>query len=162
MISFLIKYKKSILIITLAFFLGSIVYLGADAYRRGNFSNTAAQVGSADITYRDLYRVTEDRARVLRNQGVDVDEEMTKYLNQQVLSALISEEVLVQAAKQFGLDVADYELALEIHSSPAFNQNGQFNKTAYEYALRHQLGVDGCVTGTPPFHAQPPFFVLLY
>ena len=57
MISFLIKYKKVILIITLAFFLGSIVYLGADAYRRGNFSSTAAQVGSADITYRELYRV---------------------------------------------------------------------------------------------------------
>ena len=66
MISFLIKHKKIILIITLAFFLGSIVYLGADAYRRGNFSNTVAQVGSSDITYRELYRVSEDRARVLR------------------------------------------------------------------------------------------------
>ena len=128
MISFLIKYKKSILIITLAFFLGSIVYLGADAYRRGNFSNTAAQVGSADITYRDLYRVTEDRARVLRNQGVDVDEEMMKYLRQQFLAALISEEVLNQAARNAGLDVSDYEVAYDIQTSPLFVQNGQFNR----------------------------------
>ena len=136
MISFLIKYKKSILIITLAFFLGSIVYLGADAYRRGNFSNTAAQVGSADITYRDLYRVTEDRARVLRNQGVDVDEEMMKYLRQQFLAALISEEVLNQAARNAGLDVSDYEVAYDIQTSPLFVQNGQFNKMAYEYTLK--------------------------
>ena len=141
MISFLIKYKKSILIITLAFFLGSIVYLGADAYRRGNFSNTAAQVGSADITYRDLYRVTEDRARVLRNQGVDVDEEMMKYLRPPFLAALRSEEDLNQAARNAGLDVSDYEVAYDIQTSPLFVQNGQFNKMAYEYTLKRSLGM---------------------
>ena len=141
MISFLIKYKKVILIITLAFFLGSIVYLGADAYRRGNFSSTAAQVGSADITYRELYRVTEDRARALRNQGVDVDEDMMKYLRQQLLAALISEEVLNQAAHKAGLEVSDYEVAYDIQTSPFFAQNGQFNKTAYEYALKRSVGL---------------------
>ena len=141
MISFLIKYKKTILIITLAFFLGSIVYLGADAYRRGNFSNTVAQVGSADITYRELYRVTEERARVLRNQGVDVDENMLKFLQQQFLAALISEEVLNQAARQAGLEVSDYEVAYDIQTSPLFSQNGQFNKTAYEYALKRAVGM---------------------
>lgn len=141
MISFLIKYKKVILIITLAFFLGSIVYLGADAYRRGNFSSTAAQVGSADITYRELYRVTEDRARALRNQGVDVDEDMMKYLRQQLLAALISEEVLNQAAHKAGLEVSDYEVAYDIQTSPFFSQNGQFNKTAYEYALKRSVGL---------------------
>lgn len=141
MISFLIKYKKIILIITLTFFLGSIVYLGADAYRRGNFSTNAAQVGSSDITYRDLYRVTEERARALRNQGVDVDEDMMKYLRQQLLAALISEEVLNQAAHKAGLEVSDYEVAYDIQTSPFFSQNGQFNKTAYEYALKRSVGM---------------------
>ncbi len=141
MISFLIKHKKIILIITLAFFLGSIVYLGADAYRRGNFSNTVAQVGSSDITYRELYRVSEDRARVLRNQGVDVDETMMKYLQQQFLAALISEEVLNQAAHRAGLEVSDYEVAYDIQTSPFFSQNGQFNKAAYEYALKRSVGM---------------------
>ena len=93
MISFLIKYKKAILIITLAFFIGSIGYIGLDSYRRGSFSSNVAMVGSQPITYRDLYKASDAQARVLRNNGVDVDEEMTKYLNQQVLSALISEEV---------------------------------------------------------------------
>lgn len=141
MISFLIKYKRSILIVTLAFFIGSIGYIGLDSYRRGTFSSNVAMVGSEPITYRTLYKAADAQARVLRNNGVDVDEDLTKIINQQALSALISEEVLNQAAKQFGMAVADYEVAFDIHSSPQFNQNGQFNKTAYEYAVRHQLGV---------------------
>lgn len=141
MISFLIKYKKSILIITLAFFIGSIAYIGLDSYRRGNFSSNAATVGSEPITYRMLHKATEAQTSVLRNNGVDVDEAMTKMLSQRALSGLISEEILNQAAKEYGMDVSDYEVAWDIQSSPQFNQNGQFNKTAYEYAVRRQLGV---------------------
>ena len=141
MISFLIKYKRSILIITLAFFIGSIAYIGLDSYRRGTFNDNVAMVGSEPITYRILYKATEAQARTLRNNGVDVDEELNQYLKQQVLSGLISEEVLNQAAKEFGMSVSDYEVAMDIHSSPMFNQNGQFNKEAYEYAVRRQLGV---------------------
>ncbi len=141
MISFLIKHKKSILIITLAFFIASIGYIGLNSYNSGAFSTNAALVGSTPITYRDLYKATDAQARILRNNGTDVDEETMHYLQQQTLSALISEEVLNQAAQEFGMTVADYEVALDIQSSPAFSQNGQFNKQAYEYAVKHQLGV---------------------
>lgn len=141
MISFLIKHKKSILIVTLAFFIASIGYLGLNAYNSGALSSNAAVVGSTPITYRALYKAADAQARVLRNNGVDEDEEMTHILQQQALSALISEEVLNQAAEQFGMTVADYEVAFDIQSSPAFNQNGQFNKQAYEYAVKHQVGV---------------------
>jgi len=136
MISFLIKYKKIILIITLAFFLGSIVYLGASAYSRSGGSQLAAKVGSKAITNRTLYRVTEDQANVLRNQGLDLDENTLKFLRQQMLASLISEEVLNQAAHKAGLAVADYEIAYDIRRSPLFNQGGQFNKTAYENNIR--------------------------
>ena len=141
MISFLIKYKKSILIITLAFFIGSIVYLGLDSYRQGAFSTTAASVGGTDISYRTLYKMSEDRASMLRNQGVDVDENLMKFITQQTLSALISEEVLNQAAQNIGLHVADYEIAYDIQTAPQFNAGGQFNRIAYEYALKHSLGM---------------------
>ncbi len=141
MISFLIKYKKVILIVTLAFFLGSIVYLGADAYRRGNYSTVAATVGNKDITYRQLYRVTEDRARMLRNQGVDVDEDTLAFLRQQFLAALISEEVLNQAAENAGMSVSDYEVAYDIQTSPMFSQGGQFNKAAYEAVVKRGAGM---------------------
>lgn len=142
MISFLIKYKKSILIITLLFFLGSIVYLGLDAYHRSNVSRVAAKVGSQEILSRTLYRLAEDRARNLRNQGVDVDENMMTFLRQQMLAALVSEEVLNQAARQAGLAVSDYEIAYDIKNSPLAG-SGQvpFNKAAYEAAVRRAAGV---------------------
>ncbi len=141
MISFLIKHKKVILIVTLVFFLGSIVYLGADAYRRGNFSTVAASVGANDITYRQLYRITDDYARNLRNQGTDVDEDVLAALRQEVLAMLISEEILNQSARNAGLAVADYEVAFDIQNSPFFNQNGQFNKAAYEAVVKRASGM---------------------
>ncbi len=143
MISFFIKHKKSILIVTLAFFLGSIVYLGLDAYHRGHLeSATAAQVGSAKIPTRLLYRVTDKRADALRRQGIDVDEQVLSFLRQQMLAALISEEILVQAAQKAKLSVSDYEVAYEIRRSPLFNmKDGSFNKTAYENVIRRTTGM---------------------
>ena len=141
MISFLIKHKKSILVITLAFFLGSIVYLGLNAYSRSNYSLTAAKVGNSSISYRELDRVTEQRANVLRNQGIDVDEDMRNFLQQQVLSSLVSEEILNQAAQRAGLAVADYEVAYDIKTSPWFAPEGKFNKEQYEYIIRQNFRV---------------------
>lgn len=141
MISFLIKYKKVILIVTLAFFIGSIAYIGLDSYRRGNFNTAAARVGSADITYKQLYKASEAQTRALRNQGVDIEEDMNKFLQQQALSALISEEVLNQAAEKAGMRVSDYEIAYDIQTSPMFSADGQFNKSAYEEALRYSVGM---------------------
>ena len=142
MISFLIRYKKSILIITLAFFLGSIAYFGLDAYHRERFSMTAAKVGNKTIPYRTLDRMTEDRARALRNQGLDVDEDMVKFLRQQMLAALIGEEVLTQAAHKAGMEVSDYEIAFDIKNSPFFGgAQGAFNQQAYEATVRRAMGM---------------------
>lgn len=141
MISFLIKYKKAILITTLAFFIGSIAYIGLDSYRSGSFDSNAASVGNTSISYRDLYKATDAQARLLRNNGVDVDENMQKILTQQALSSLIIEEILNQAAHEYGIGVSDYEIAMDIGFSPQFSQNGQFNKQAYEHTVKHQLGM---------------------
>ena len=136
MISFLIKHKKSILIVTLVFFLGSIVYLGLDAYSRTNYSLTAAKVGSATISMRDLDRTTENAAQNLRNQGIDLDEETLKALRQQMLQTLIGEEVVTQAATKAGLHTSDYEVASAIASVPYFTANGHFDKQIYTYHLK--------------------------
>lgn len=136
MISFLIKHKKSILIITLAFFIASIGYLGLSAYSRSNYSLTAAQIGNQKISSRDVYRLTEQRASQLRNQGIDVNEELNNLLQQQVLSSMVSEEILNQAAQKAGLHVSDYEVAYDIQTAPWFAPNGTFDKAQYEYVLR--------------------------
>jgi len=141
MISFLIKYKKIILIVTLAFFIASIGYLGLSSFNITGLNDRVATVGSTVIKHSDLRRAAEAQSRALRNNGIDVDEQFMHYIEQQALNSLISEEVLNQAAQQLGISVADYEIAINIQSSPAFNQNGQFNKMAYEKAVRYQLGI---------------------
>ena len=140
MISFLIEHKKSILIITLIFFLGSIVYLGLDAYHRSGSGQVAAQVGSQKIMTRQVYRLAEERAALLRNQGMDVDENVQRFLRQQVLAALVSEEVLNQAAQKAGLSVSDYEIAFDIKrlfSGP----DGAFNKETYAATVKRAAGM---------------------
>ncbi len=139
--SFFIKHKKSILLITLAFFLGSIAYLGLSAYSRSNYNPNAAKVGSKNITNRELYRLTEQRANHLRNQGMEVDEDVMKFLEQQTLAALVSEEILNQAAQKAGLHVSDYEVAYDIQTSPWFSPEGKFDKKTYEYAVKSTQGV---------------------
>ena len=134
--SFFIKYKKIILIVTLSFFLASIAYLGLNAFSRSNYSLTAAQVGTQKISSRDLYRLADQRANQLRNQGIEVDEDLLKFLQQQTLSSMVSEEILNQAAQKAGLYVSDYEVAYDIQTSPWFAPDGKFDKTQYEYALR--------------------------
>ncbi len=142
MISFFIKHKKSILIITLAFFLGSIIYIGLDAYSRSNYNLNAAQVGSEIISQRDLYKVAERQADRLRAQGIDVDENMTKFLQQQVLQGLITVEILNQAAQRAGLHVSDYEVAYDIKTSPLFaGKDGRFDKNQYVYAVRQMFQI---------------------
>ncbi|MBP5403777.1 MAG: SurA N-terminal domain-containing protein [Elusimicrobiaceae bacterium] len=141
MISFLIKHKKSILIITLVFFLGSIIYIGLDAYSRSNYGLTAATVGNEKISYRDLYRLSDLQANRLRSQGIEVNEELLKTVQQQVLSSMISEEILNQAAQKAGLFVANYEIAYDIKTSPLFSASGKFDKDQYAYALQTSSGV---------------------
>jgi len=137
MISFLIEYKRSILIITLLFFIGSIGYLGLGAYNRSQMTDAAATVGGKKISYRQLYRLVDERARQVRNQGIDVDEDTLKILQQQYLAALIGEEILNQAGKKADLYVSDYEVAYDIQTAPVFaDANGRFNKKQYVAFLK--------------------------
>ena len=141
MISFFVKHKTSILLITLFFFLGSIAYLGLSAYSRTNYNLDAARVGNTTISTRQLDKLSERQAGYLRDQGVDVDEQMMNFLRQQTLSGLITVELLSQAAKQAGLFVSDYEVAYDIKTSPLFTLNGQFDKKHYAYAVRQMYQV---------------------
>ena len=116
MISFLIKHKKSILIITLAFFIASIGYIGLNSYNSGAFSTNAAIVGGTPITYRDLYRATDAQARVLRNNGVDVDERKISMLREgeiPIYEPGLKEMVLENSARGHLHFTTDIEEALQ-------------------------------------------------
>ena len=140
MISFLIRYKKVILIVTLAFFLGSIAYLGLDAYHRSNVSLTAGKVGSQTITTRQVDRLVQQRTQQLHKQGIEVDETILKLLRQQMLHALIGTAILTQSAHKAGMAVSDYEVAYTVRQ--LFGRaDGQLDKRAYEAMVRNITGM---------------------
>ncbi len=116
--------------------MGSIIYIGLDAYTRTRYNVNAAQVGRETISWRALEKATQRQANYLRSKGMDVDEDMMKFLQQQALTALVTQEVLTQAAKQAGFHVSDYEIAYDIKTAPLFTASGKFDKQQYTYALR--------------------------
>ncbi len=139
MISFLNKHKTSILVITLAFFIGSIAYIGLGSYSRGNFGLNAAQVGSTAISRRTLDRQYSQFINQLRNNGGDLTEQEAKQLQQRILATLISDEILAQAAQNAGMVVSDYEIAYDIKTNPYLQDEGKFSPAAYAQ-LRRALG----------------------
>ncbi len=59
-------------------------------------------------------------------------------LPRQVVSDLVQEALVVQRAAKEGLTVTDAELNAQMHSVPAFQENGRFSLKRYEAFLRAQ------------------------
>ncbi len=100
--------------------------------------NTAAKVDGYVIGTDELNRVyrnmTENYRRVLKDQ---FNENFAQILRQQALQELIRNRLLVQEAERKGLKVSDEELQAYIVQIPAFNNQGRFDKRAYDMALQN-------------------------
>jgi peptidyl-prolyl cis-trans isomerase D len=59
-------------------------------------------------------------------------------LPQQVVSDLVQEALVVQRAKDEGLEVTDEELNAQIHQVPSFQDNGRFSLKRYEEFLKRR------------------------
>ena len=142
MVSFMVKYKNILLITTIVFFLGSLGFVGAGVLREEYGPNApAAMVGGHKIKLKDVesaYRLAERR---MRESGQEQDEAAAKKLRQEVLQALVTEEILSQAAKTYGLGVSDMEIAYAIRRSFS-PEGGPFNKQAYTWVVRNQFGMN--------------------
>ncbi|MGB2578554.1 hypothetical protein AAIR98_000473 [Elusimicrobium simillimum] len=142
MISLLGKYKKIILVVVISCFLGSIFYLGYGAVSGSvNANSTVAIVGTENIPAYQYNRLLRAQEMQFRSLGIDMEENTLNFLKQRVLQTLLFESAMVQTAAKYGLFVSDYELASTIHSSPSFNFNGLFDKKAYVWTVRNQLGM---------------------
>jgi hypothetical protein len=142
----MIKYKNVLLIATVFFFLGSIGFMGANVFMEEYGPNTAvAYVGGTKIKFKDFetaYRAAERRQREagLPEAEEENADEAAKKLKQEVLQAIITEESLAQSARKYGIAVSDLEIAYDIKNT--FSDNGLFNKKAYVWIVRNQLGMN--------------------
>ena len=98
-----------------------------------------AEVGKHKITAEEYWRSYENVNRFYREIYKEkFNEEMEKKLNlkEKVLDSMIQERVLLVAAKEEGIGIADKELQEAITHEPAFMRNGVFDKSIYVNRLK--------------------------
>lgn len=95
----------------------------------------AASVNGEIISASELNRYYLNLADTYRDIFKDqFNDALSKTLRSQALRDLIQNRLLVQEAERIGLQVSDEEVRAAIMQVPAFQRNGQFDRTTY---LRH-------------------------
>ncbi len=98
-------------------------------------NSVLAEVGSAEISSTAF---TNAYQRFLRGNRLPYDRQFLKTLqiDQQILSQLISKEIILSEAKRLGIDATANEIQQKIFSMPYFLDNGSFLFNRYEAILR--------------------------
>lgn len=143
MISFFAKHKRPLFIGTVSIFLLSIIF-AAGNFLSGSSTGAVADIGGRKIMYKDfLARVN----RVLDNlseNGMTINEVMRNGVKQETFREMIVEEILSIESENYGMQVSDFEIAVEIQNTPQFQRNGVFDQRLYYQTVWSQLHM------TPP------------
>lgn len=141
MITWMQRHKKY-LIITI--WISTIAFVGAGfvgwgAYTYGSRANNVAKVGKIDISLKDLQTAYSNLYSYYNRifQG-KLDQEKAKSLGleNQALSQLLTEAILLNFAKELGLTVLDSEVQQKIIGMREFQKNGSFDKETYLSTLK--------------------------
>jgi len=144
----LIRKKQKTFIIKIVFwtiiaaFVGTIFLVWGKGGDRGQQGASAAvtvnqtRIGFEDYqrAYSNLYRLYQN---IYRDQFTPAMEKQLK-LKQQALDSVIEETLLLQEARDQGLEVSKQELVDSIAQIPAFQEGGVFNKDRYIQVLNYQ------------------------
>lgn len=114
---------------------------GIQEYVGGGREPAAATVNGVEIPQREVQRTMQmHRQRLLAALGDNADPALldSLRLREMAREGLIENELLFQAAESAGFRISDVQLVSQIHSIPAFQEEGAFSPEAYEQALRNQ------------------------
>ena len=98
-----------------------------------------AEVGPHKITAQEYWKTYDRAFRFYKEIYKDkFDEEMQKKMNlkENILDSMISDKVLLIAAKEIGMTVSDDELQDSIATEPAFMKDGVFSRDIYLNRLK--------------------------
>src|SRR6185295_2342924 len=96
---------------------------------QGYHADRLASVGNAEVTVREFSRFYEQARRNSQESGREVNPE-------QVLSAVMTNAALDDAASEYGLGVSNDRVATEIAKNPAFqNTDGTFDRQRFAAIL---------------------------
>lgn len=117
----------------------TFIFWGVGSVDKSTTSDIVAEVGPHKITRNDHSLAYDRLYRFYRELYKDkFDEAMQKKMNLQevALNNLITNRVLQLAAAENGITVSDAELREAILNEPAFMNNGAFDESIYQNALR--------------------------
>src|SRR5262245_58024909 len=141
MIRVMREYRKTLqvglLVVIAAFIVTSVVVFGqgVGAPQR----DAVATVGGEAIPldrYERRYRAYYDHYAQMFRERFNPQMAQQLQLPQQAVADLVQEAVVFQRATREGLAVTDAELNAQVHSVPAFQENGRFSMKRYEDFLR--------------------------
>ena len=138
MISLLNKYKKPIFIATVSIFLASIVFMAGN-FLAGSTSGVVADVGGKQIMYKDFTKRVNMVLDNISERGTSLNEIIRNGVKQEVFRDMIVEEILSAEAEKSGMQVSDFEIAMEVQNTPYFMSNGVFNQRLYYQTVWDRL-----------------------
>lgn len=108
------KYKKVIfLLLVIAVFAG-LMYASISFFGLGGGNKIAAKVNGNNILRSELQKRFEQDTQRAASQGIDTSSpEIAKQVKSRILEELINTELLVQAAKESGIEVSQEEVDKE-------------------------------------------------
>ncbi|MCK5105986.1 MAG: SurA N-terminal domain-containing protein [Elusimicrobiales bacterium] len=138
MIFFLNKHKKPIFIATVGIFLASILFLGGN-FLSSSSAGAVADVGGKKIMYKDFIKRVNMVLDNISESGTSLNEIIRNGVKQEVFRDMIVEELLCAEAKKNGMEISDFEIAMEVQNTPQFKNNGVFNQRLYYQLVWDQL-----------------------
>jgi peptidyl-prolyl cis-trans isomerase D len=94
-----------------------------------------ATVNGTDISQQEMEQAVERNRRIMRAQGVSVDDIDEDDLRKNVLRDLINRALLIDAADELGLGFSDAALDDEIRATPAFQLDGIFDPGQFQLVI---------------------------
>ena len=115
---------------------------GVESYfNKSGGGDVVAKVNGDSITRQEFDRAIKGQQQEMRaSMGAAYNPALfdDPKIRQGVLDGLVSQHLLMAAAKQSKLVVSDAQLATTIGALPAFQENGQFSQSRYDQVLRQQ------------------------
>ncbi len=132
------KHMKKIMWAIAAMFIGGIFFWYGSGSR---VMDAVAHVNKSKIELKEYNkRVTQQLRRERERQEKELSDEHIFQIRRQILSSMITQEVLYQESKRLGIVVIEEEVINTIHNLPQFQQDGKFNFSLYIQTLRYSVG----------------------
>ncbi len=136
------KRTRTILgfILFIPLILSFLIWGIGDMVKAAGITRYAAMVGNSTISMNEYQRAYSQQLEMLRRQGMNIDGEMAKSLGigNSVIRSMIERELLLQAARDYGIIVNDKMAAQEIQKERAFyNDSGKFDREKFKQLLQN-------------------------